>query len=572
MSRPSWLSRAYQRIRATAGLDTNDDRLYWPTSTLGGKAFTGEYVTAEGALTLSTYYACVRNIADDFGKLPTHAFDEDEKGNKTRARKHPTWPLVHSRPNPDMGAMAFKQLMVHWYLGWGRGSAEIEFDRTGYPVALWPIHPSRIRANRDEKKRLVYDVRVLDGDTYKDVRLQSYQVFDFHGLGADGITGYSLGVQARESIALGLAAGRYAGRFYANDATPSIVLVHPKDIKNDAMENIRSRWAELYKGHDKAHNMAILQGGMDVKQLSIDPEKAQLLLARRDSVREICGWFRMHQSKVTGEGGATEAENSAYYSDTIQPLVTLWDQECNWKLLDEDERERMVIETNMDAQLRGLPLTRVNVQRTRIFSGTMSVNEARRLENNNDIGPEGDEFWFPLNMQSLRKAYENIDNPPPAAPPPFKPGKPDSGEDTEPDPDQDDQPDTSQPPEAHAEIFRPLFEAAAARCVEKQCKAVERKAGEKPEAWSVWARKFFAEQAGYWRDALEPVIRAYQHELGHTSAAYPTFNSFTESMRRDAEYAYKNGSTTALVARWRSELAAAITQAVMGNTEDRVYG
>ena len=175
------------------------------------------------------------------------------------------------------------------------------------------------------------------------------------------------------------------------------------------------------------------------------------------------------------------------------------------------------------------------------------------MENENTSGPEGDVLLVPTNMAPLKMVVEGRSLG--AA----KGGNPASGEDPNPDSGVG-APDTSQPKQAA--IFRPLFLAAAERCVEKQAKAVERKAGDV-------AASFWTAQADYWLTAMTPPAEAYAAALGNPSPAIEVAcQIINRACACDADTVAKNGQAPALVARWRSDLAAASADTIMQAIEE----
>jgi phage portal protein BeeE len=99
----------------------------------------GETVNHQTASTVSAYYAAIRNVSEDIGKIPSPIYDIDEDGNKKLARDNPAFNLLNLAPNPMMTAMTFKELLNSWAQGWGNGFAEIERDGALRPTAYGPF-------------------------------------------------------------------------------------------------------------------------------------------------------------------------------------------------------------------------------------------------------------------------------------------------------------------------------------------------------------------------------------------------------------------------------------------------
>ena len=95
------------------------------------------------------------------------------------------------------------------------------------------------------------------------------------------------------------------------------------------------------------------------------------------------------------------------HRNTVGPWVDAWEQELNWKLFTDEEKEQgFYVKFNMNALLRGDMKTRAEFY-NKIFSvGGFSPNRILELEDEDPIGPEGDEHFVPANMVTLKRATD----------------------------------------------------------------------------------------------------------------------------------------------------------------------
>ena len=120
-----------------------------------------------------------------------------------------------------MEPMTFKTLiMLHCSL-WSIHYSEIEYNRSGEPIALWPLHPTKVTPKRTDSGRLYYEVRQDDGST---VDLPANRMFRVMGMTLDGVTPLSVVSYARQSMELSIHAEEYGSAFFANSATPSGII------------------------------------------------------------------------------------------------------------------------------------------------------------------------------------------------------------------------------------------------------------------------------------------------------------------------------------------------------------
>jgi len=372
----------------------------------------GISVTPEAAMRLAVFFDCVRIIAEDTAKLPLFLYRRLSPRGKELARDHYLFDLVHRSPNSRQTSFEFRETVTAHMAGWGNGYVYKETDRLGKVLGLWPLRPDRMTAQRgirpDGDVIRWYDYTLPNGLPR---RLSEDQVVHLRGLSFDGELGYDLHVQARDSLGLAIGAERHAGTFFANDATPRTVLTHPKALKEDARKNVRESWEERFRGVDRHHLIAILEEGMDIKTIGIDPEKAQMLATREFSIEDICRWFRMPPHKVAHLKRSTfsniEHQALEYVGDTLITWCVRWEQRLGVDLLREAEQEAFFFEHQVAGLLRGDFQARMNGYKVGREIGLYNVNDVLELENRNPIGPEGDVRHVPANWTLL------TDSPPP---------------------------------------------------------------------------------------------------------------------------------------------------------------
>jgi HK97 family phage portal protein len=396
------ISRWFER-RAT--LRDSEGWLYdWVT---GGKASaTGLAVSPSTALTLSGYFAGVRAIAEDLGKIPLILLRRRSDGGKDRALSHPLYRILRLRPNPNMSAMDWRSAMVAFAISWGNGYSEIvRAPGSGQVVELWPLDSSRMRIiYHEDDGRLLYIYR--DPVTNRERKFEQYEIFHLRGLSSDGIQGYSLARLARESIALGLAQERSGAAFFGNASRPSGVLEADHWMKKEQRIEVAREWQDHYAGVDKAHKTAVLSG-MTFKPVTIPNEDAQWIEARHLTIEEMARWLRVPPHKIAHLLRATfdniEHQSIEYVTDCLYSWAVKIEQEISRKLISLREQNNLFAEHLFDALLRTDIKTRFEAYGSGRQWGHLTINEIRLLENRNPIGPAGDVHMVPANMMNAER-------------------------------------------------------------------------------------------------------------------------------------------------------------------------
>ncbi len=384
---------------------------YWVAKLFGGGFSTasGISVTPEVALTEATVFAACRNLAEDLAALPINIY----RGNASGVRpadidySTPAYAILNRMANPEMTAMSFKET-VHGHVALrGDGFAEKELDQGLRLKALWPMNPARMRMARNGQVGFIVN-GAPDGRLFFLYTLPSGQekVFDqsliFHprGFGPDGLRGYSLVALMREAIGLSLAADTYISKFYANDASPGAVLTHPKTLSDKARTNIETSWKDTHQGLDNAHRIAILEEGLSLAKVGIDPIDAQFLETRKFQ-RDLLGMvLRMPPDKLGNFERATysnmEQSDINYVRYTLTPRATRFEQQLSADGV--VDSSHMAIHDYI-ALLRGDSVARAAYYHSLRVDGAISGEDIRSMEN---FAPSGQkaagEILIPLNL------------------------------------------------------------------------------------------------------------------------------------------------------------------------------
>lgn len=487
--------------------DPMNDR-YWSDVGFGQKTTSGENVTPQKALTLSTYFACLRAVSEDVGKLPLKIYRRLDRG-KNEDYSHPLYYLLHDQPNPEMSAMSFRETVTAHAMSWGMGLAEIVRNGAGEIEALYPIHPQRVTMRRDQQRRIFYEVKVDDiTGINKPEYLRPEEVFHLHGLGGDGLTGYSVLRYASESLGLGLAAQSFGAAFFGNGASVAGVLEHPGKLTPEARTNLRESWIKRYGGSaSKANQVAVLEEGTKFTRTSIPPNEAQFLETRNFQTTEVCRWFRIPPHKVQDLNRATftniESQNTEYVIDALMPWTVRWEQEIKRKLIGPADTMRFA-RHDFRYLMRGDSAARSNYYRTMLNVGALSPNDIRELEDQNPIkDAAGDLYYIQSNMTTLESAANGRNLATASAPA-------SAAEETAPEND------------AFAS-HRPLFIEAADRVLRKEVMAVG-KAAKRFEGndggLKKWLAEFYSEQESYINESFRSLLEAMKPDA---SAALPEF-------------------------------------------------
>jgi len=357
-----------------------------------GGTSSGKAVTERTAMQTTAVFACVKVISEAVASLPLHVFEEKDNGDKTRAKSHPLYNLLHLAPNKEMTAYTFIETALTHLLIYGNFYAQIIRDGRGYPTALYPLLPCNMSVDRDKGElRYTYDA---DGGP---VKLSRLNVLHVPGLGFDGVLGYSPIALAKNSIGMALATEEYGSAFFKNGANPGGVLEFPNTVKD--ITRLKETWNAGYRGSDNAHRIAILEEGAKFNPISIPPNEAQFLETRRYQLEEIARIYRVPLHLVGDLEHATfsniEHQSLSFVKFTLMPWVRRLEQAFETSLLPPWEQGRFIIKFAVDGLLRGDYKSRMEGYAIGLRNGFFSVNDVRSLEEMNLVPKEeGGDFHF----------------------------------------------------------------------------------------------------------------------------------------------------------------------------------
>ena len=377
-----------------------------PTGLFGGNTSTsGESVDQDGALSLSAVFAGVRFLSQIISHLPLNVNRYDGEDTNP-ANTHPAWKVLKYKPNPYMTAQTFRFVMEWNRLLGGAAYAEIQWTGGGNVAALWPLAYWRVKPYVTPDDEFVFKV---DGE--RDVKPEDMLYIPqitWDGLYPMGFLDYAV-----ESLGLGISAQKCAGSFFANGGKPNGLLKHPGNPQEATRKEFRKSWGERHEGAANQNRVGVLWGGWEWQDINVmSAEQAQLLDSRKFSVEEVARWLNLPPHLVRQMDRATfsniEHQGIDFVVYTLGPMLTAYEQEYDWKLLDPPN---VYSKHNVNALLRGDMASRATYLRQMFMVGKYSINELREMDDENGIGPEGDIRFVPVNMQPLEVAHHAAMNP-----------------------------------------------------------------------------------------------------------------------------------------------------------------
>lgn len=381
----------------------------WASSVVGKTAKSGVLVTPETAMTVAAIRACVTLLAESVAQLPCELYRR--KGDqRERATDHPLYDVIHAQPNAkDTSFEFYEQGMGS--LGF-RGNAYnlIDRDGAGYIRELIPVNPDKIAVLKGPDGLPYY--QLLDGSNQI---LPMRMMHHIKAFSIDGFIGLSPIQTNPDTIGLSMAVDEHASRVFANGTTLSGVIESPTDgakfTTQEKIDAFLSKFTERHAGLRNSFSVALLQEGMQYKQMAMNNEQAQLLESRKYGVIEACRLYKVPPHMI---GELEKATNNNIEHQGLQFVIyTLlaWLKRIEGAMMRDlllpSERKDLYIEFNVSGFLRGDQKSRFESYALGRQWGWLSVNDIRRLENMSPI-QGGDLYLTPLNMIDTAKLPAGI--------------------------------------------------------------------------------------------------------------------------------------------------------------------
>lgn len=331
-----------------------------------------------------TYYICMKVLSEAVGKLSIHL--KDAENNKVT--DHDAIQLLKNRPNPYMTPTDFKKLMEYKRNDCGNSYACLEWDRKGHLIGIHPLDPTRIKIIIDDAKILKAKSTYIYEYTFgKPGKQRTYYFKDSEilhlkgGLSDNGIVGKSILEELANVIKGAKASQEYLNNLYDRGLTANAVLKYTGELSEPKKRELTRSIASLVTDEGLG-NVLPLPFGMDLIPLDLKLTDAQFFELKKFTSLQIAAAFGVKPNHLNNYEKSSyansEMQNLLFYIDTLLVILSTWEEELNYKLLTQDERNRgLEFEFNVATILRGDLKTQAEALNKFVTGSVYTPNEAR---------------------------------------------------------------------------------------------------------------------------------------------------------------------------------------------------
>lgn len=343
-------------------------------------------VGPDRALTLAACWSCIDVLATAISTTP---IDVVRYVGKTRQDVSPI-PVLIASPSSVIDQDVWLYQLVESMCTDGNGFGIVHsVDASGRPTRIEIVSPTVVT-----ERHVVAGVpqAKVDGEVHK-----VYPFGDlFHVPGkmtrAGSVFGENVLAKAQATIGAALAAREYSTRTFGDGGVPVGRWKSDKELDQAQAEQVKAVIRRVTSG---SREPVVTGTGLEWESLSIDMEQTQFLDVMKFAIEEACRFFRVPPAMVYA---ATSGQNVTYANASQADLSFLkWSVDgpmvrIERKLTGLLARPQ-VVKFNRNAFLRADAETRAKIVDARLRNKTMTVNEARALEDEPPF--DGDEFNLP---------------------------------------------------------------------------------------------------------------------------------------------------------------------------------
>lgn len=375
----------------------------------------GNYYKEDGN-SISTVYTSVKILAETVSRLPLNVYKVDPKNGRIVNKEDYRYKLLHSNPNNYTTSMNFfATLERHRNI---KGNAFCLIHRNnmnGRVEYLEILPPSRVKNYNITNNELYY---VLYGikdngtiDTGKEIVYNSNDILHFRMLTNDGVWGINPLEALRLNLSTSSKAYQTIDKFYENNGfwTKGLKSTisganQPKVI--EAAKKFRNE----YNGYDKAGELIILPPNMEIQDFTLNLADAQFIETIKFNDNKISSLYGVPPHLV-GNFEASKFNNVEQLAlnfkvNTIAPILRMYRQELEFKLLTEKERnEGVTIEFNSMAMVETDHKTRMEGYKALSNVAGITPNEILKLEGMETF-EGGDQHFIMSNMMAAEHYYK----------------------------------------------------------------------------------------------------------------------------------------------------------------------
>lgn len=341
--------------------------------------------TPRDKLSEATYFACMKVLAESMGKLPLKMFQHTEKGI-IKSDKENMYNVLKLRPNPYMTSTVFWSTVEMNKNHYGNGYV---WNRYKGPKLMdsWVLPSKDVTILVDnegflgEKNKIWY--RYTDRYSNEVYTFNSDEIMHFKtSVTFDGITGIPVREILEHTVNGALESQKFMNNLYKSGLTGRAVLEYVGDLDEKAKERLRKGFEDFANGSKNAGRIIPVPLGMKLVPIDIKLTDSQFFELKKYTALQIAAAFGIKPNQINdyekSSYASAEAQNLAFYTDTLLYNVKQYEEEITYKTLSNQMIDKGYFwKFNVSVILRADSKTQMEVLAMGVQNGILNIDDAR---------------------------------------------------------------------------------------------------------------------------------------------------------------------------------------------------
>lgn len=342
----------------------------------------------ESKLSEATYFACLKILSESVGKLPLKLLQKTEKGGVRKAYEHPLYRVLAYRPNPYMTATHLWSTAE--YNRNHCGNAYVWILGAGSKTELYVLPSDDVQVWVDNKgifgqKNAIWYVYTCaqNGKLYK-IPYDSILHFKTSS-SLDGIKGRPVKEILASTLDGNLKAQKMLNGLYDNGFTAKAVVQYTGSLNDDLTRKFVKGIEDYATGKlDDVKSIIPIPIGSTLTPLNINLADSQFIDLKKYSALQIAAAFGIKPNQINdyekSSYASSEAQNLAFYTDTLLYILKQYEEEiCNKLLSNKEIQNGFYPKFNVSVILRADTAKQTESLKNAVQGSLRTPNEARAM-------------------------------------------------------------------------------------------------------------------------------------------------------------------------------------------------
>lgn len=339
----------------------------------------------EKALSEATYFACLKILSEALGKLPLKLLSSNGKQGVIEAKEHPYYKILRYRPNEFMSSTVFWSTIEQNRNHYGNSFAWI--CGAGKKMRLYILPSEKLEKIYYDDAKLMSDITDIwyifniGGTRYK---FSSEEILHFKtSTTFNGIEGISVRNQLKATIIGNNKSQAMLNKMYETGFTAKAVLQYTGSLSDDNEKAFVQNIEKYAKGEIDGTNTIIpIPIGSKLESLNTKLGDNEFVDLKKYSALQIAAAFGIKPNQINdyekSSYASAEAQQLAFYVDTLLYILKQYEDEISYKLLtDEEIKNGLYFKFNVAVLLRADLKTQIESLTKGISNSLYTPNEAR---------------------------------------------------------------------------------------------------------------------------------------------------------------------------------------------------